>query len=254
MHYYRLVTSVGIKQQIRAPVEAKRAYNIFSWLLQLMTQIQMDHGKIILSRTLTEMLLLMQKSLRRISCFRSHHRMEIGALAVAGFNRSIHSQLMMWHVAMRVSQLGIRQWGIRSECLGQNADAWNATDLCVWGWGFGGEASIICIGVLGHCILSLVFCPEIVVWLSGLMWWDDQPMCNSAPSILPPVFIAWTHGRLGRRNRRAIPCCMQKAIRRPADLTDQHPGAWTHTTKPNSPFQGYPYQSKISSMSQSFRQ
>ena len=51
MHYYRLVTSVGIKQQIRAPVEAKRAYNIFSWLLQLMTQIQMDHGKIILSMT-----------------------------------------------------------------------------------------------------------------------------------------------------------------------------------------------------------
>lgn len=52
------------------------------------------------------------------------------------------------------------------------------------------------------------------------------------------VYIAWTHGRLGRRNRRAIPHCVQKAIRRrfpdphgrytghqPADLADQQPGA-----------------------------
>ena len=88
------MTSVGIKQQIRAPVEAKVANNIFAWLLQLMTQIQMDHGEIILSRTLTEMLVLIQKLLISISCFRSHHRMEIGALAVASFNHSIHSQLM----------------------------------------------------------------------------------------------------------------------------------------------------------------
>ena len=65
--------------------------------------------------------------------------------------------------------LGPRMWtedppGIRSECHRQNANVWNATDLCLWGLVVGvlglGRAFFVLV-FWGNGVLSLAFCPEI---------------------------------------------------------------------------------------------
>ena len=44
---------------------------------------------------------------------------------------------MQQHVCLKTCRLQTKpiNSGIRSECHGQNANVWNATDLCVWDWG-----------------------------------------------------------------------------------------------------------------------
>ena len=65
--------------------------------------------------------------------------------------------------------------GIRSVCHGQNANVWNSTDLCVWGWGYGVEVSTFCIRVLGNGILSLTLCPGIMM----VLWIDPKTSCQT---------------------------------------------------------------------------
>ena len=67
-------------------------------------------------------------------------------------------QKMITHDSVTVMIRTVQE-GIWSECHGQNANVWNATDLCVWGFGVG--VSIYCIGVLGNGILSRVHLTDI---------------------------------------------------------------------------------------------
>ena len=74
--------------------------------------------------------------------------------------------------------------GIRYECHRQKAYVWNATDLCVWGFGVG--AGTFCIGVLGYSILSLAFCPEIHL---GMVWAELMLVARNAVNTIPYIII-----------------------------------------------------------------
>ena len=67
-----------------------------------------------------------------------------------------------WHCLFVILTHGVGKplrWGIRFECYGQNANVWNATDLCAWCWG----EHILYWGFRQwHFVIGV--CPEIDRW------------------------------------------------------------------------------------------
>ena len=101
--------------------------------------------------------------------------MQIGGLSWLRSNPSVSIELVGYLFCAFLTELVTMYYysnylrvvydGIQSECHRQNANVWNATDICVWGLGVGivglGWAFFV-LGSWAMAFLSLAFCPEIV--------------------------------------------------------------------------------------------
>ena len=83
--------------------------------------------------------------------------------------------------------------GIRSQCHRQNANVWNATDFCVWGFGFWGWGEHFLSWGFGCWrfvigVLSLAFCPKIIFLIHPTSNWTLKLYCYLTHTIEQQTF------------------------------------------------------------------